>query len=72
MGAGNSIVNILPVQQYFLLNIAGADKVDIFINYRAASTDQFDNISKIMAVMEVEINFVEKGDCFTYKQCWIA
>ena len=60
------------VRQRLLLDIAGADEVDILINYRAASADQFDGISKIMAVVEVEINFVEKGDCFTYKQSRIA
>ena len=69
---GNLIINILPVQWRFLLNIVGANRVDIFINYRAASADQFNSISKIMAVVEVKINFVEKGDCFTYKTSWTA
>ena len=72
MGAGDLIINTLPVWRYFLFNITGADKVDIFINYRAASADQFDNISKMMAVVEVEINFVEKGDCSIYKHSRIA
>ena len=72
MGVGDLIINTLPVWWRFLLDIAGADEVDIFIDYRAASTDQFDDISKMMAVVEVEINFVEKGDCSAYKQCRIA
>jgi hypothetical protein len=72
IGAGGLIINILLVQRRFLLNIAGANRVDILINYRAASVDQFDGISKIMAVVEVKINFVKKGDCFVYKQCRIA
>ena len=38
-GVGNLIVNILPVQQRFLLNIVGLNGVDKFINYRAASAD---------------------------------
>ena len=66
-GVGNLIINTSPIWRRFLLNIIGADRVDIFINYRAASADQFNSISKIMAVMEVEINFIEKGDCSTYK-----
>ena len=41
--------------------------VDILIDYRAASTDQFDGISEMIAVVGVEINFVEEGDCSTYK-----
>ena len=53
VGVGNSIINILPVWRRFLLNITGANRVDIFINYRAASADQFDGISKIIAVMGV-------------------
>ena len=72
VGAGDSIINISPIQRHFLLNIAGADEVDIFINYRAASADQFDNISKITAVVEIEINFIKKGDCFTYKHSQIT
>ena len=67
MGAGNLIINISPVQRRFLVNITGANEVDIFINYRAASADQFNGISKIMAVVEVKINFIEKGDCSIYK-----
>jgi len=50
-GVGNLIVNILPIQRRFLLNIAGANGVDILINYRAASADQFNGISKIIAVV---------------------
>ena len=67
MGVSDLIVDILLVWQYFLLNITGANKVDIFINYRAVSADQFNGISIIIAVVEVEINFVEKGNCFIYK-----
>ena len=67
MGAGDSIIDILLVRRRFLLNIAGTNKVDIFIDYRAASADQFNGISKIMAVIEVEINFVKKGNCSIYK-----
>jgi len=52
-GAGDSIVNILPVRRRLLLNIPGANRVDILINYRAASTDQFNGISKIIAVVGV-------------------
>ena len=66
-GVGNLIINILPVQRRFLLNIIRANGVDIFINYKATSADQFNSISKIMAVMEVEINFIEKGNCSIYK-----
>ena len=53
VGAGNLIINTLLVWRRFLLNIAGANRVDIFINYRAASTNQFDGISEIIAVMGV-------------------
>ena len=42
-----------PVQQRFLLNIMEAYGVDILIDYRAASTDQFNGISEIIAVMGV-------------------
>ena len=72
VGVNKSIINILPVQWCFPLDIIGADRVDIFINYRAASADQFDGIFKIIAVMGVQINFVEKGNCFIYKQSRIA
>ena len=72
VGANDLIINISLVRRCFLVDIAGADEVDIFINYRAASADQFDGISKIIAVVEIKINFVEKGDCFTYKQSRIA
>ena len=72
VGASDSIVDTSPVWRRFLLDIAGADEVDIFIDYRAASADQFDGISMIMAVVEVEINFVEKGNCSTYKLSRIA
>ena len=67
MGAGNLIVNTSPIRWRFLVNITGANKVDIFINYRAASADQFDGISKIIAVVEVKINFIKKGNCSIYK-----
>ena len=67
MGAGNSIIDISPVQWRFLLNITGADEVDILINYRATSADQFNGISKIIAIIGVEINFVKEGDCSIYK-----
>ena len=36
---GNLIVNISPIQQRFVLDIVEANRVDIFINYRAASAD---------------------------------
>ena len=39
VGVGNLIINILPIRQRFLLNIMGANRVDILINYRAASID---------------------------------
>ena len=72
MGAGDLIVNTSLVWRRFLVNIAGANKVDIFINYRAASADQFDGIFKIMAVVEVKINFIKKGNCSIYKTSQIA
>ena len=50
-GVGNSIINTSPVQRRFLFDIAGANRVDILINYRAASADQFNGISKIIAVV---------------------
>ena len=50
-GLGNLIINILPVRRRFLLNIKGANRVDILIDYRAASADQFNGISKIIAVV---------------------
>jgi hypothetical protein len=53
LGVGNSIINTSPVRWRFLLNIAGANRVEIFINYRAASADQFDSISKIIAAIGV-------------------
>ena len=53
VGVGNSIVNTSPVWRRFLLNIAGADRVDIFINYKTASADQFDGISEMIAVVGV-------------------
>ena len=46
---GDSI-DTLPVRRRFLLDIAGANGVEIFIDYRAASADQFDGISEMMAV----------------------
>jgi len=51
VGAGNSIINTLPIWRRFLLNIAGANRVNILINYRAASTDQVNGISEIIAVI---------------------
>ena len=48
---GNLIIDILPVQRRFLLNIMEANGVDIFINYRADSIDQFNSIFKIIAVV---------------------
>ena len=59
------LIDVLPVWRRFLLDIVGANEVDILIDYRAAFADQFDGISEIIAVVEVEINFVKKGDCFT-------
>jgi len=53
VGVGNSIVNTLLVWWRFLFNIAGANKVDILIDYRATSSDQFDGIFKIIAVVGV-------------------
>jgi len=50
---GDSIVDTSLVRRRFLLNIAGANRVDIFIDYRAASTDQFDGISEMIAVVGV-------------------
>ena len=67
VGAGNLIINILPVWWHFLLNIAGPNRVDILIDYRAASVDQFNGISKIIAVIGVEINFIKEGNCSIYK-----
>ena len=53
IGVRNLIVDILPIWRRFLFNIGGANGVEIFINYRAASADQFNGISKIIAAMEV-------------------
>ena len=39
VGAGDSIVDILPVWRCFLLDIVGTNRVDILIDYRAASAD---------------------------------
>ena len=39
MGVGNLIINISPIWRRFLLNIVGANRVNILINYRAASVD---------------------------------
>ena len=38
-GVGNLIINILSIWWRFLLNIVGANRVDILFNYRAASVD---------------------------------
>ena len=61
-----------PVRRRFLLDIVEAYGVDILINYRAASADQFSGISEIIAVVGVQINFVEKGDCSIYKISCVA
>ena len=53
MGAGDLIIDILLVWRCFLLDIAGANRVDIFIDYRAASADQFNSIFKIIAIIGV-------------------
>jgi hypothetical protein len=37
-----------------------AYRVDILIDYRAVSADQFNGISKIIAIVGVQINFVKK------------
>jgi len=50
---GNLIINILLVQWRFLLNIVGANRVDIFINYKAAFKDQFNSIFEIIAIIKV-------------------
>jgi len=62
VGAGDLIINILPIWRRFLLNIAGGNRIDILIDYRAASTNQFNGISKIIAIIGVEINFVKEGN----------
>ena len=72
MGVGNLIINILPIWRRFLLNIAGANRIDILIDYRATSIDQFNGIFRIIAVIGVWINFVKKGNCSIYKQRRIA
>ena len=53
LGVGNLIVDISPVRRRFLLDIAGANRVEIFIDYRAASADQFNSISTMIAVVGV-------------------
>ena len=53
VGVGNLIINILPVRRRFLLNIAGANRIDILIDYRATSVDQFNGIFRIIAVIGV-------------------
>jgi len=53
VGVGNSIINTLSIWRRFLLNIVGANRVDIFIDYRAASVDQFNSIFKIIAAIGV-------------------
>jgi len=53
VGLGDSIINPLPIRQRFLLDIAGADRVDISIDYGAGSTDQFDGIFEMRAVVGV-------------------
>ena len=39
----------MPIYWHFLLNIAGANRVEILIDYKAASMDQFNGIYKIIA-----------------------
>jgi len=53
IGVGNLIINTSLVWRRFLLNIMGANKVDILIDYKATSSDQFDNISKIIVIIGV-------------------
>jgi hypothetical protein len=53
VGLGDSLINPLPIRRRFLLDIAGADKVDIFTDYRAGSADQFDGIFEMRAVVGV-------------------
>ena len=53
VGVGNLIINTSPIWWRFLLDIAGDNRVEIFINYRAASADQFNGISEIIAAIEV-------------------
>jgi len=38
-GVGNLIINILPIRRRFLFDITGANRVDILIDYKAASAD---------------------------------
>ena len=72
VGAGDLIINTSPIRRHFLLNITGANRVDILINYRATSTDQFNGISEMVAIIEVWINFIKEGNCSIYKTSWIA
>ena len=53
VGVGNLIVDTLPVRRRFLLNIAGANRIDILIDYRATSIDQFNSIFRIIAIIGV-------------------
>jgi len=46
-------MDILPIWRRFLFDIVGANKVDIFIDYRAASVDQFNSIFEIIAIIGV-------------------
>jgi len=39
VGVGNLIIDILLIWRRFLFNIAGANRVDILIDYRATSLD---------------------------------
>jgi len=53
VGWGDLSINILPIWRHFLLNIAGANRAEIFIDYRASSADQFNGISKIIDIVRV-------------------
>ena len=46
-------IRCVGILRRFILNITGANAVDILIDYRAASADQFDGISEMIAVMGV-------------------
>jgi len=72
VGVGNLIINILPIWRRFLLNIAEANRVEILIDYRAASIDQFNSIFKIIAAIGVQINFIKEGNCSIYKISRVA
>jgi hypothetical protein len=52
LSVGDSI-DATPVRRRFLPDIVEAYGVDILIDYRAASADQFGGISEVIAVMGV-------------------